>query len=63
MRLSSRVLLATFALSTLLVQKAALAAEPGAEAPKTEDSSAGLKGFELMLRPSIGGAPSDSPVR
>jgi hypothetical protein len=54
----------------LLVPSAASAAEPatstaepGAEKPKTEDSTAGLKGFELMLRPSFGGAPSDSPVK
>jgi hypothetical protein len=63
MRLSHRLLLASFAASTLLVSNAARAAEPGAEAPKVEDSSAGLKGVELMLRPSFGGAPSDSPVK
>src|SRR3954453_2489697 len=31
--------------------------------PKAEDPTAGLKGFELMVRPSFGGAPSTSPVR
>lgn len=63
MRLSSRFLLASFVASMLLVPATALAAEPGAEQPKSEDSAAGLKGFELMLRPSFGGAPSDSPVK
>jgi hypothetical protein len=63
MRLSHRLSLASFVAFTLLVPATALAAEPGAEAPKAEDSSAGLKGFELMLRPSFGGAPSDSPVK
>jgi hypothetical protein len=63
MRLSNRFLLASFVASTLLVPATALAAEPGAEQPKAEDPAAGLKGFELMLRPSFGGAPSDSPVK
>ncbi len=63
MRSSIRLLLASFLASTLLVPATALAAEPGAEAPKVDESSAGLKGFELMLRPSFGGAPSDSPVK
>jgi hypothetical protein len=57
-----RFVLRSLLVSTLLVPGAALAAEPG-EAPKAEDSSAGLKGIELMLRPSFGGAPSDSPVK
>ncbi|HVH48073.1 MAG TPA: hypothetical protein VM925_37325 [Labilithrix sp.] len=63
MRLSSRFLLASFVASTLLVPATALAAEPSTEQPKSEDVSAGLKGFELMLRPSFGGAASDSPVK
>jgi hypothetical protein len=64
MRLSHRLVLATlFASSTLLVPAIALAGEPGAEQPKSENPTAGLKGFELMLRPSFGGAPSDSPVK
>lgn len=66
MRLSHRLSLASLAASMLLVPATALAAEPGAEASKPnaeEDSSAGLKGLELMLRPSFGGAPSDSPVK
>lgn len=63
MRLSHRLIATSFVASTLLVPATALAAEPGAEAPKAEESSAGLKGFELMLRPSFGGAPSDSPVK
>ncbi len=49
--------------SLLLASAPALAAEPSAEAPKAEAPAAGLKGFELMLRPSFGGAPSDSPVK
>ncbi len=34
-----------------------------ADKPKDEAPNAGLKGFEIMLRPSFGGAPSDSPIR
>lgn len=45
----------------ILVAASAHAAEPAE--PKTESPTAGLKGVELMLRPSVGGAPSDSPVR
>lgn len=64
MRLSHRFVLATLlASSTLLVPAIASAGEPGAEQPKGENPTAGLKGFELMLRPSFGGAPSDSPVK
>ncbi len=64
MRLSIRFVLATlFASSTLLVPAMASAGEPGAEQPKSDNPVAGLKGFELMLRPSFGGAPSDSPVK
>ena len=64
MRLSIRFLVSTlFASSALLVPALALAGEPSAEQPKADSPSAGLKGFELMLRPSFGGAPSDSPVR
>ncbi len=64
MRLSIRFsLCAIVASSTLLVSAAAFAGEPGAEQPKAENPTAGLKGFELMLRPSFGGAPSDSPVK
>jgi hypothetical protein len=61
----------------MLASASAMAGEPAAAAapaaapappaeksdPKTEDPTSGLKGFELMLRPSFGGAPSDSPVR
>jgi len=53
----------------MLVSASAMAGEPAAAAPaeksdpKTEDPTSGLKGFELLLRPSFGGAPSDSPVR
>jgi hypothetical protein len=63
MRLSHRFSFASLVAATLLVPATALAAEPGAEAPKADDSTAGLKGLELMLRPSFGGAPSDSPVK
>ena len=64
MRLSIRFLLsALVASSALLVSAMALAGEPGGEQPKAENPNAGLKGFELMLRPSFGGAPSDSPVK
>jgi hypothetical protein len=42
---------------------AAARAAEGNEPKKAEDPTAGLKGFELMVRPSFGGAPSDSPVR
>lgn len=45
----------------LLVPTAALAGEK--DEPKATDASAGLKGLELMLRPSFGGAPADSPVK
>lgn len=72
MRFSLRLLVAPLFASMILVPASALAGEPAAAAPagpaeksdpKTEDPSSGLKGFELMLRPSFGGAPSDSPVR
>jgi hypothetical protein len=64
MRLSYRFSLATLVAAALLVPATALAGEPGPEQPKADqDSSAGLKGFELMLRPGFGGAPSDSPVK
>lgn len=61
MRQSFRFILASVLASVVLVPATAFAGEEAA--PKTEDTSKGLKGFELMLRPSFGGAGSDSPVR
>jgi hypothetical protein len=49
--------------STSIFPGAALAAGPAAESATSGDALAGLKGFELMLRPSFGGAPSDSSVK
>lgn len=63
MHFSCRFLVASFLASALLVPVTALAAEPGAEQPKSDDAAAGLKGFEVMLRPSFGGASSDSPIK
>lgn len=51
------------ALACLASTSAASAAETAPAAASTEDPAAGLKGFELMLRPSFGGASADSPVR
>lgn len=61
MRHPIRFALASIFATMLLVPASASAGET--EQPKAEDSSSGLKGFELMLRPSFGGAPSDSPVK
>lgn len=50
--------------SLLCVPASALAADgEKGDSPKVEDPAAGLKGFELMVRPGFGAAPSDSPVR
>jgi len=57
------LVLASLLGSSLLASTPALAAGAEKDTPKAEDPTAGLKGFELMLRPSFGGAPSDSPVR
>lgn len=61
MRQSFRFILASMLASAVLVPATAFAGEEAA--PKAEDSSRDLKGFELMLRPSFGGGGSDSPVR
>jgi hypothetical protein len=54
--------LAAFAF--LLVPAGARAAdEPGAAASTDDDPTAGLRGFEIMIRPSFGSAPATSPVR
>lgn len=62
MRSSLGFLVASLFCSSLLVPASALAGEKEAP-PQADDPTAGLKGFELMLRPSFGGAPSTSPVR
>jgi hypothetical protein len=63
---TSFVVTSSFALLTAVPARAAepAAGHAGERAePKAESPTEGLKGFELMLRPSFGGAPSDSPVR
>jgi hypothetical protein len=65
MNFSLRFVLTSLVASTLLVPASALADDNGEkkEESTAEDPSKGLKGFELMLRPSFGGAASDSPVK
>jgi hypothetical protein len=61
MRLTRLTVTSFFAV--LLASASASAESTPASAPASDDPTAGLKGFELMLRPSFGGASSDSPVR
>lgn len=65
MRLPSfRFVLASLFVSVVLTPISAFAGDAEkSDPPKVEDPSAGLKGFEIMLRPGFGGAPADSPVR
>ena len=65
MRTTLRFVLASVFVSAAfsLTAASAFAGDAKETQPKAEDPTAGLKGFELMLRPSFGGAPSDSPVR